>query len=89
MTAPDYTGLTWGERVRRVYDRVAGRYDGALALFGLIGYRTGTCRCRAVEALGVRPGQTVVDLGGGTGKNLPLLAEAFGAAYVVAGTPNP
>lgn len=75
----------WGERVRRTYDRVAGRYDGALALFGLLGYRTEAYRRRAVEALGLRPGHTVVDLGCGTGKNLPLLAEAGGASGRVVG----
>jgi demethylmenaquinone methyltransferase/2-methoxy-6-polyprenyl-1,4-benzoquinol methylase len=75
----------WAERVRHVYDRVAGRYDGALALFGLLGYRTGAYRRRAVRALRVRPGQTVVDLGCGTGKNLPLLAEAVGAEGRVIG----
>lgn len=56
----------WAERVRCVYGRVAGRYDGALALFGLLGYRTGAYRRRAVCALRLRPGQTVVDLGCGT-----------------------
>jgi demethylmenaquinone methyltransferase/2-methoxy-6-polyprenyl-1,4-benzoquinol methylase len=75
----------WAERVRRVYGRVAGRYDGALALFGLLGYRTGAYRRRAVRALRLRPGQTVVDLGCGTGKNLPLLAEAAGAGGRVVG----
>lgn len=75
----------WAERVRCVYGRVAGRYDGALALFGLLGYRTGAYRRRAVCALRLRPGQTVVDLGCGTGKNLPLLAEAVGAGGRVVG----
>lgn len=75
----------WAKRVRHVYDRVAGRYDGALALFALIGYRTGAYRRRAVEALDARPGQTVVDLGCGTGKNLPLLAEAVGPTGRVVG----
>jgi len=75
----------WAGRVRRVYDRVAGQYDGALALFGLLGYRTGAYRRRAVRALDVRSGQTVVDLGCGTGKNLPLLAEAVGAGGRVVG----
>jgi demethylmenaquinone methyltransferase/2-methoxy-6-polyprenyl-1,4-benzoquinol methylase len=79
------TPESWGERVRRVYDRVAGRYDSALALFSLIGYRTGAYRRHAVEALDLRAGQTVVDLGCGTGMNLPLLAEAVGSGGRVVG----
>jgi demethylmenaquinone methyltransferase/2-methoxy-6-polyprenyl-1,4-benzoquinol methylase len=85
MREPERNPEGWAERVRRVYDHVAGRYDGALALFGLLGYRTGAYRRRAVRALRVRPGQTVVDLGCGTGKNLPLLAEAVGAGGCVVG----
>jgi demethylmenaquinone methyltransferase/2-methoxy-6-polyprenyl-1,4-benzoquinol methylase len=68
-----------------VYDRAAGRYDGALALFGLLGYRTGAYRRRAVRALRVRTGQTVVDLGCGTGKNIPLLAADVGAEGRIVG----
>jgi hypothetical protein len=49
-------GEGWAERVRCVYDRVAGRYDSALALFGLLGYRTVAYRRRAVRALDLRPG---------------------------------
>ena len=85
MPDSNRTPESWGERVRRVYDRVAGRYDSALALFSLIGYRTGAYRRHAVEALDLRAGQTVVDLGCGTGKNLPLLAEAVGSGGRVVG----
>jgi demethylmenaquinone methyltransferase/2-methoxy-6-polyprenyl-1,4-benzoquinol methylase len=85
MGSPNSNPSGWGERVRRVYDHVAGRYDVALALFALVGYRTGAYRRHAVCALGVRPGQLVVDLGCGTGKNLPLLAAAVGPRGRVVG----
>ncbi len=68
----------WTDRVRTVYDRSAGSYDLALTLFPLAGFRAGAYRRQAIAALGVRAGQTVVDLGCGTGHNLPLLARAVG-----------
>lgn len=75
----------WTERVHVVYDRVARRYDRALDLYALLGYRTEAYRERAFAALDVRPGQTVVDLGCGTGRNLPLLARAVGEGGRVVG----
>lgn len=69
---------SWTDRVRTVYDRSAGSYDLALALFPVAGFRAGAYRRRAIAALGVQEGQTVVDLGCGTGHNLPLLARAVG-----------
>ncbi|CAN5122918.1 class I SAM-dependent methyltransferase [soil metagenome] len=75
----------WPERVRRVYDRVAGRYDLAALGFRLLGFRYDAYLRRAAETLAVRPGQTVVDLGCGTGKNLPALAEAVGPGGRVVG----
>ncbi|MGI9189456.1 MAG: class I SAM-dependent methyltransferase, partial [Longimicrobiaceae bacterium] len=75
----------WSERVRRVYDRVAGRYDLAALGFRLLGFRYDAYLRRTAEALAVRPGQTVVDLGCGTGKNLPALAEAVGPGGRVVG----
>lgn len=80
MTPPD-----WTDRVRAVYDRSAGSYDLALALFPLAGFRAGAYRRWAVAALDVRKGQTVVDLGCGTGHNLPLLARAVGEQGRVVG----
>ena len=73
------------DRVRRVYERVAGRYDREIALYALFGYRARAYRRRAVRALRLRPGQTVVDVGCGTGMNLPLLAEAVGPTGRVVG----
>lgn len=80
MTPPD-----WTNRVRAVYDRSASSYDLALALFPLAGFRAGAYRRRAIAALGVSEGQTVVDLGCGTGHNLPLLARAVGEKGRVVG----
>jgi demethylmenaquinone methyltransferase/2-methoxy-6-polyprenyl-1,4-benzoquinol methylase len=73
------------DRVRGFYERVAGQYDRGIELYALLGYRAGAYRRRAVQVLGVRPGQTVVDIGCGTGKNLSLLADAVGPKGHVVG----
>jgi demethylmenaquinone methyltransferase/2-methoxy-6-polyprenyl-1,4-benzoquinol methylase len=66
------------EQIREVYRRIARRYDRAVALFPVFGVRMGRYRRDAVVALGLAPGQTVVELGCGTGLNFPLLLDAVG-----------
>ena len=46
-------------------------------------YRAG--RVAAIDALGLRPGDTVLDLGCGTGLNFPLLIERVGPSGLVIG----
>ena len=69
MTDPD------AERARRMYMRLARRYDRSLAVLRpwLSRYRR-----RAVDSLELRPGDTVLDVGAGTGASLELLAAAVG-----------
>jgi demethylmenaquinone methyltransferase/2-methoxy-6-polyprenyl-1,4-benzoquinol methylase len=75
----------WTDRVRTVYDRTARGYDLALSLFPAVGFRAGAYRRHAIEALRVQPGDMVLDLGCGTGRNLPLLARAVGEEGRVVG----
>lgn len=53
------------------YRRRAGVYDVELALFEPV-------RRQAVARLALKPGQTVIDVGCGTGLSLPLLAAGVG-----------
>ncbi|MCL4865691.1 MAG: methyltransferase domain-containing protein [Gemmatimonadales bacterium] len=64
--------------IRGRYQRLAPNYDRSLILLRLCGFREQHYRREAVRALALRPGATVVDLGCGTGRNLPLLTSAVG-----------
>jgi demethylmenaquinone methyltransferase/2-methoxy-6-polyprenyl-1,4-benzoquinol methylase len=74
--ASDDPGILGPEAVRDLYDRLAPVYDAVAAAYDLVG--SGRFHRRAVEALGLRPGDTAVDLACGTGVNLPYLVEAVG-----------
>ncbi len=64
------------DAVQRLYDRVAPAYDAAAWAFRPLGARR--LQEQAVDLLDLHPGDTVVDLGCGTGVNLPALANAVG-----------
>jgi demethylmenaquinone methyltransferase/2-methoxy-6-polyprenyl-1,4-benzoquinol methylase len=75
----------WTDRVRSVYDRTARGYDLALSAFPAFGFRSGAYRRHAIDALRARPGDTVLDIGCGTGRNLPILAQRVGEGGRVIG----
>jgi ubiquinone/menaquinone biosynthesis C-methylase UbiE len=64
--------------VERVYRKRARHYDAAVRTFPLAGARVGRWRKVAVDALQLRPGNTVVEIGCGTGLNFPLIEKAIG-----------
>ena len=70
---------------RRLYRKRARRYDRSFWLLRAAGMRDGRYRRRAAKALNLRPGDTVVDLGCGTGLNFPHLLERVGPAGLVVG----
>jgi demethylmenaquinone methyltransferase/2-methoxy-6-polyprenyl-1,4-benzoquinol methylase len=73
------------ERVIATYRSSAGRYDVTNKLYYLLGVRQSAFRRRAVEALRLRPGDTVVEVGCGTGLNFSLIEEAIGPAGRIIG----
>jgi demethylmenaquinone methyltransferase/2-methoxy-6-polyprenyl-1,4-benzoquinol methylase len=64
--------------IAHLYHRRAARYDFSANLYYLLGFREHAYRKKAVAALELNPGDTVVELGCGTGLNFPLLQRAVG-----------
>ncbi|MCA9125063.1 MAG: class I SAM-dependent methyltransferase [Planctomycetales bacterium] len=68
-----------------LYRRRAKRYDFTANLYYLVGFREWKYRKTAVAALRLRPGDTVVEIGCGTGLNFRLLEEKVGANGKIVG----
>ncbi len=66
------------EQVVELYRRRAKNYDFTANLYYLFGYREWAYRRQAVEALQLKPGDTVVELACGTGLNFALYQEKVG-----------
>lgn len=71
--------FTTREEIRRVYERCAWIYEFSVHCCYLVGFPIGRYRRLAVEALSAQPGDTIVEIGCGTGMNFPLLEERIGA----------
>ena len=67
-----------GEHVVRTYRDRARRYDVTAKLYYLVGYPQRAHRRRAVQALQLDRGNTVVEIGCGTGLNFGLIEQAVG-----------
>ena len=65
-------------QLRDLYRKRAAHYDFSANLYYLIGFREARCRQRAVSALGLKSGDTVVEVGCGTGLNFPYLLQSIG-----------
>jgi demethylmenaquinone methyltransferase/2-methoxy-6-polyprenyl-1,4-benzoquinol methylase len=66
------------ERLIETYRKKAKHYDITSRLYPVPGYPQRTQRLRAVQALGLRPDDTVVDMACGTGLNFRLLEKVVG-----------
>ena len=63
----------------QVYRRRARRYNFTAQLYYLMGFREWAYRRKAVKALALKRGDTVVEIGCGTGLNFRLFEDAVGA----------
>jgi ubiquinone/menaquinone biosynthesis C-methylase UbiE len=66
------------EEVRDLYRRRAGWYDISANAYYAIGFREWAYRRQAVRALQAQPGDTIVELGCGTGLNFELIERVVG-----------
>ncbi len=82
MAANDF--LTRDE-VRNAYQRWSKVYDLTVYSYSLVGMRIGHWRRLAVEAMALRPGDTVVEIGCGTGLNFALLEQRIGGEGKIIG----
>ncbi|MFC7129013.1 class I SAM-dependent methyltransferase [Haloferax chudinovii] len=72
--SPSSVAQSFYTRWATLYDALARRAPGV-----------GSVRTEAADALALDPGETVVEMGCGTGANLPYLAERVGPAGTVVG----
>ena len=73
------------ERLIETYRKKAKRYDITSRLYPVPGYPQRAQRLRAVHALGLRAGDTVVDMACGTGLNFRLLEKVVGPGGRIVG----
>src|SRR6266481_4849461 len=72
------SGFTTPEEVNAVYRRRARFYDWSVNTYYLIGFRWWAYRRRAIAALQLGRGATVVEIGCGTGLNFGLVQQRIG-----------
>jgi len=78
MDVKDEPAILSKDEVVGIYRQRAKRYDITANLYRIVGFREPAYRQMAVEALNLQRGDTVVEIGCGTGLNFPLLQEAVG-----------
>ena len=66
------------EHLIETYRKKAKHYDITSRLYPAPGYPQRAQRLQAVQALGLRAGDSVIDIACGTGLNFPLIEEAIG-----------
>jgi demethylmenaquinone methyltransferase/2-methoxy-6-polyprenyl-1,4-benzoquinol methylase len=73
------------EHLIETYRKKAKHYDITSWLYPVPGYPHRAQRLRAVQALGLRAGDSVIDIACGTGLNFPLIEEVIGPGGRIVG----
>jgi ubiquinone/menaquinone biosynthesis C-methylase UbiE len=73
------------EHLIETYRKKAKHYDITSRLYPAPGYPQQAQRLRAVQALGLRAGDSVIDIACGTGLNFPLIEEVIGPGGRIVG----
>jgi ubiquinone/menaquinone biosynthesis C-methylase UbiE len=73
------------EHLIETYRKKAKHYDITSRLYPAPGYPQRAQRLRAVQALGLRAGDSVIDIACGTGLNFPLIEEMIGPGGSIVG----
>jgi ubiquinone/menaquinone biosynthesis C-methylase UbiE len=73
------------EHLIATYRKKAKHYDFTSRLYPAPGYPQRAQRLRAVQALGLHAGDSVIDIACGTGLNFPLIEEAIGPSGRILG----
>jgi ubiquinone/menaquinone biosynthesis C-methylase UbiE len=73
------------EHLIETYRKKAKHYDVTCRLYPAPGYPQQAQRLRAVRALGLRAGDSVIDIACGTGLNFPLLEKVIGPGGRIVG----
>ena len=73
------------EHLIATYRKKAKHYDITSRFYPVPGYPQRAQRLRAVQALGLRPGDSVVDIACGTGLNFSLIEQVIGAGGRIVG----
>jgi ubiquinone/menaquinone biosynthesis C-methylase UbiE len=76
---------TTREHLIKTYRKKAKHYDLTSRLYPVPGYPQRAQRVRAVQALGLRPGGSVVDIACGTGLNFSLIEQVIGPNGTIVG----
>lgn len=78
-------GILRKNEIKGLYRKRAKNYNLTANLYYLIGFREWAYRKMAVQALNLRQGDTVVEIGCGTGLNFSLLQQAVGPTGKIIG----
>lgn len=77
--------VTQQQSIRQLYQKRARHYDLSANLYYLTGFREYAYRKQSVRQLNLQPGDTVVEIGCGTGLNFAYLQEKVGPGGKIIG----